>query len=362
MTSLQNAPPSNQLGDFKADPTEVARIKSTIRLSDRAALVGFGDNAQRDVGTYADTILRSILNKDTGDVGDLLSEMLLSVKGLDPTTLKDASFFERLFGGVRRRIEKFKNRFQSVAGQVDRVALELERRQDGLKRDIAMLDQLYDKNLGHLRALENHIDAGEAFVAESEATVLPALERKMEAAEGTAAQLAAQELSDTRQAVDRLSRKVHDLKLSRVVAMQTLPQIRLIQNGNSTLADKLQASIMTTIPTWKNQMTVALALHRQESALAMQKEIADTTNAMLKKNAEQLRSGATGIERETQRGIVDIDALAKVNEELIGTINDILAIQSQGRQERLQAEQEMKRIEGELKQSLTTSIEQTRAH
>ena len=164
--------------------------------------------------------------------------------------------------------------------------------------------------------------------------------------------MVAQELNDLRQSVDRLERKVHDLKLSRVVAMQTMPQIRLIQNGDAALVEKLQSSVAMTIPAWKNQMTTALALHRQEEALELQRKVSETTNELLKRNAEQLRSGMTGIERETQRGIVDIETLAQVNRQFIDTINEVLQIQREGRDRRQAAEAEMTRIEAELKRTL----------
>ena len=341
------------------DPALVSRIRGEIRLNDRAQLISFGDQAQRDVASYADQILRSTINRESGPVGNLLTNLLTSVNKLDPDSLPNVSFFERLFGGLKAKLFKFKEQFQTLAGQVDRIALDLERQQDSMRRDIAMLDGLYDRNLDHLRQLEAYIVAGTELVAEAKRTSVLELERRLAAAgDGVGGQMVAQELNDLRQSVDRLERKVHDLKLSRVVAMQTMPQIRLIQNGDAALAEKLQSSITATIPTWKNQMTIALALNRQEEALALQRKVSETTNEMLKKNAEQLRSGMTGIEREAQRGILDVETLAQVNRQFVDTVNEVLQIQRDGRQRRQAAETELQRIEAELKRTLAQGIPQ----
>jgi uncharacterized protein YaaN involved in tellurite resistance len=354
----QKADPGTDVA-LSPDPALVGRIRGEIRLTDRAQLVSFGDGAQRDVASYADQILRNTLNRDSGTVGNLLTELLTAVNKLDPASLRSESFVERMFGGLKAKLLRFKEQFSTLASQVDRVSLELERQQDTLRRDIAMLDGLYDRNLNHLRQLEAYIVAGSEVVAEAQRSEIPALEQRVAAAgDGVAGQMAAQELNDLRQSVDRLDRKVHDLKLSRVIAMQTMPQIRLIQNGDAALAEKLQSSITATIPTWKNQMTIALALNRQEEALSLQRKVSETTNEMLKRNAEQLRTGMTGIEREAQRGIVDVETLAQVNRQFVDTVNEVLQIQRDGRQRRQAAEVELQRIEAELKRTLAQGIPQ----
>jgi uncharacterized protein YaaN involved in tellurite resistance len=338
---------------LRPEPSMVAEIKAGIDLKNRAQLISFGDGAQREVAAFADRILSQTLNRDTGPMGGLLSDMMLKVKGLDPKSLEKLGFFERIFGGLKAKVERFKSEFTNVAAQIDRIALELQNQQETLKRDIAMLDGLHAKNLEQMKTLEAFIIAGTEYLEDARKTMIPELEAKASSApEGVEGQLAAQELSDARQALERLEKKLHDLKISRVIALQALPQIRLVQSGNSTLVEKLQSSVATTIPTWKNQMTIALAIHRQREALEMQKSVSDATNRMLKENAERLRSGAVEIERESQRGIVDVETLTKVNNELIGTINDVLRIQEEGRQQRKTAETEMKRIESELKDTL----------
>lgn len=335
------------------DVALVSKIKGEIDLADRAQLISFGDTAQREVAAFADRILSETLNKDTGPVGNLLSDMMLKVKGLDPKSLDKLGFFERIFGGLKAKVERFKSQFTTVAAQIDRIAIELQSQQEILKRDIAMLDGLHGKNLDQMKMLEAFIVAGTEYVEEARTKLLPELEQKVQSAgEGAEGQLAAQALNDARQALERLEKKIHDLKLSRVIALQALPQIRLVQSGNATLVEKLQSSVATTIPTWKNQMTIALAIHRQREALELQKNVSEATNQMLRDNAERLRAGTVEVEQESQRGVVDIETLTKVNDELIGTINDVLRIQEEGREQRKAAEVEMKRIEGELKDTL----------
>jgi uncharacterized protein YaaN involved in tellurite resistance len=338
---------------IRPDPALVARIKGEIQLTNATAIATFGGDAQRDVASFADTILRSTANRDSGPIGDLVTAMIESVNKLDPDSLRRASLIGRLFGGVKRKVLQFREAFQSLASQVDRISLELERNQDALKRDTAMLDGLFEKSLAQLRYLEAYIAAGGERLDEERKTTLSSLERDAQGkGDGVAGQIPALALNDFRQALDRLERKLHDLKLSRVMALQTLPQIRLIQNGNVALVEKLQSSLTQTIPAWKQQMTVALALHTQSEALRLQRQVSETTNEMLRKNAEQLRIGTAGIEREVQRGIVDVETLAQVQRDFTATLNEVLAIQRDGRSKRLAAEKEMLRIEAELKSTL----------
>lgn len=343
--------------DARPSSALVAEIRAGIDLDDRAAVSEFGEHAQRAVAEFADSVLRETMNKDAGPIGELLGDMLAKVQGLAPDRLKEQGLVEKLLGGTRRKVVRFKEQFGTVAAQVDRIAIALDRERDGLRRDVAMLDQFYLRNLEHLRQLEAHIEAGERHAAEYEAAELPRLEQAARRAEGGESHLAAQRLSDARQAVERFQRRLHDLKLSRAVAQQSLPQIRLIQGGNEALIDKLQSSISTTIPTWKNQMTIALALHRQENALNLDREVADATNAMLRKNAEMLKTGSLELERQAQRGVVDVETLQETNRKLVETISGVLEIQRGGNERRRQAEQQLQRIEADLKDALTAASE-----
>jgi len=338
---------------LQPDPALVKRLKDELQLSDSTRIATFGSEAQREVASFADSILSDTANRDSGPIGDLITSMIVSVKKLDPDSLRDASFLDRLAGGIKAKVVRFREEFRSLASQVDRISLEIERNQDVLKRDVAMLDGLFAKSLDQLKFLEAYIVAGGERIEEERRTSLVALEQSAAAASaGAAGQIAAQQLSDFRQALDRLERRLHDLKLSRVMAMQTLPQIRLIQNGNVALVEKLQSSLTQTIPAWKQQMTVALALHNQSEALELQRKVSETTNEILRKNAEQLRAGTAGIEKEVQRGIVDVETLAQVQRDFATTLNEVLAIQQEGRAKRMAAEREMLRIEKDLKATL----------
>src|SRR5262245_40655342 len=225
------------------DPALVERLKGEIQLADSTRIATFGSEAQREVQSFADSILRDTANRDSGQIGELITAMILSVHKLDPDSLKNASFFQRLFGGIKGKVIRFREQFTSLASQVDRISLELERKQDVLKRDVAMLDGLFAKSLDQLKFLEAYVVAGTARLEQEKRTHLAELEQKATAAGATGGQIAAQQLNDFRQALDRLERRIHDLKLSRVMALQTLPQIRLIQNGNVALVEKLQSSI-----------------------------------------------------------------------------------------------------------------------
>lgn len=336
------------------DPDLIHRIRQDIRLDDRAFLTRYGDEAQRGVAEFADTILHATLNKDSGAVGDLLTDLIGTVKRLDPASLEKTGLLDRLWGGAKARLLRFKEQFSTLGAQVERIALELERRSDDLRRDIAMLDGLFARNLAQMRELEAYIAAGEQVIAETRRERLPALEARARAAgtETSEGPLLAQQAADLAQSVERLERKVHDLKLSRTIALQAMPQIRLVQNGDAALVEKLQASLATTIPTWKNGMTIALALHRQDEALRLQRAVSDTTNALLRANAERLKAGRAGIEREVQRGVVDVETLSAVNRDFLETIDAVLAIQREGRDKRRAAEAELQRIEAELKRKL----------
>lgn len=345
--------PPGEVG-LAPDPALVERIRDEIRLDDRAFLTRYGDGAQRGVAEFADTVLHATLNKDSGAVGDLLTDLIGTVKRLDPASLEKTGLLDRLWGGAKARLLRFKEQFSSLGAQVERIALELERRSDDLQRDIAMLDGLFARNLAQMRELEAYIVAGEQAVAEARTVRLPALEAQARGADGQSSEgaLLAQQAADLAQSVERLERKVHDLKLSRTIALQAMPQIRLVQNGDAALVEKLQASLVTTIPTWKNGMTIALALHRQDEALRLQRAVSDTTNALLRANAERLKVGRAEIEREVQRGVVDVETLSAVNRDFIETIDAVLAIQREGRDQRRAAEAELQRIEAELKRKL----------
>jgi uncharacterized protein YaaN involved in tellurite resistance len=344
---------AHPLPDLAPDPAMVERIRSGIRLQDRSSIVRFGEASQRDVASFADGVLRQVMNKDSGPVGDLLADMLQKAQGLDPADLADLGFLDRLRGGIEAKVARYKGRFGNVETQVDRIKLQLERHSDILLRDIATLDGLFDRNIVQLVGLEAHIVAGTQAIEDARSHELPDLRRRAsEAGDGIEGQVLAQQASDLAQAIERMDKRVHDLKLSRIVTLQAMPQIRMVQNGDAILVEKLQTSITTALAIWKNGMVIALAQHNKKGAERAATAVDDTTNALLRRNAEMLRTGTAEVERAAQRGVVDVDTLAYVNMQFIETIREVLSIQREGSQAREAAKPELLRIERELKQTV----------
>lgn len=331
----------------------VADLKAGINITDSAQVLQYGAQVQNGIADFADSVLKTVAAKDSGQVGETLTDLLMKVKGLDADSLaQKPGFFGRLFGSVQSEVAKFLGRYEKVSSQIDRIVLQLEQTKDQLLRDVVMLDMLFERNLENFRNLNLHIRAGEELIAETRATILPDLEKAAADPDPTQAQIAAQKLNDVRQAVDRFEKKLQDLRLSKTVTLQTMPQIRLIQGNDTVLVEKIQSSILNTIPIWKNQMVIGISIARQQGALELQREVTDATNEMLKKNAALLKQGSIEVVREAERGIVDVETLQQVNRDLISTIDEVLKIQAEGRTKRKQAEAELVTIENELKARL----------
>lgn len=335
------------------DPAKIAAIKSDIKISDTAQITAFGERAQKEVAGFADRILAQARNRELGDTGALLSDVIAKAKGLDPAALTKQDFFSRLFGGLRRQIFRFQSRFETVAAQIDRITVELEKRIDILRRDVTMLDGLHDQTRDSITALDTYIAAGKAYAEDFRKGPLAELESKAKAIQnGTADMMAAQQYQDAVQALDRLEKRVMYLQQARQIAIQQLPQIRIVQSGDTTLVESLQASINLTIPAWKQKMVLLLGLTRQEEALGLQKTVTDTTNQMLRQASEMMKTQAIEIERQSQKGIVDIETLAQTNQDLIDTISGVLQVQAEGRKNRAAIEQELERQTQALKAAL----------
>jgi uncharacterized protein YaaN involved in tellurite resistance len=337
-----------------ADASAVARIKTEIDISDRSRIVTFGERAQRSVVEFADRILAQTQNRELGTTGKLLSDILGKARALDPATLKDSGFFGRLFSSTEARLRRFTEQFGDVASQVDRVCVELDRNKEVLRRDIALLDDLYDQTRTALGALDSHIAAGKAFVGEFRGGKLIELEQaaKLQGSSGDAV-LAAQTYQDAVQALDRLEKRIFYLQQARQIGIQQLPQIRIVQSGDETLIENLQATTELTIPVWKQKMILLLGLNRQKSALELQKTVTDATNEMMRQASEMMKTQAIEIEKQSQRGIVDIQTLEKTNRDLIETISGVLNVQAQGRTKRAEIEQRMAQLTDELRSAVT---------
>ncbi|PWR24130.1 toxic anion resistance protein [Zavarzinia compransoris] len=339
------------------EPAELAtigEIKSRLDLTDSAQVLQFGGKVQANIAEFADGILKTVAAKDSGVVGETLSDLMAKVRDIDAESLsKSGGFLGRLFGSAKNEIGKFLGRYEKVSSQIDRIVLKLEETKDQLLRDVVMLDMLFDRNRENFKALNLHIRAGEELLAETQAKLLPVLEAAANDPDPGLAQINAQKLNDVRQALDRFEKKLQDLRLSKTVTLQTMPQIRMIQANDTVLVEKIQSSILNTIPIWKNQMVIAISIARSQGALELQRKVTDTTNELLKKNAELLKQGTIGVAREAERGIVDIETLQTVNRDLISTIDEVIKIQTEGRTKRRQAEAELVKIETDLKNRLT---------
>lgn len=337
---------------------KVAAIRDGIDLMDSQTSLQFGSQAQQNIAEFSDSILTNIRSKDSGYVGDLLSSLVVKVKGFDATD--DDSFIKKipLLGSLVSSAQNKLAAYEKVSVQVDKIQGELDKARTAMFKDIVMFDTLYEKNLEYFKALQLYIVAGEEKLQELQTVTIPQL--RAQAAQSNDP-MAVQVVSDFENAVSRFEKKVHDLKLSKTIAIQTAPQIRLIQNNDKVLVDKVQSAIYNTIPLWKSQMVIALGLSRQQQVLKMQQDITNTTNELLKKNAEMLKQNTIETAKENERGIVDIETLKKVNDDLISTIEETIKIQQEGRAKRKAAEAELVNIEGRLKQTLLTHMNTPKA-
>ncbi|MBN2546643.1 MAG: toxic anion resistance protein [Spirochaetes bacterium] len=341
------------INHFNAEEKKkINEISSQINLEDSQGIIVYGVGAQRDISSFADTILNEIRAKDTSYVGDILTDLVVKVKDLKVDSLGGNKGFLSglpLIGNLLNSIKKFIAKFDKLNVQIDKIVDNLDKSRMTLLKDITLMDNLYQKNQDYLKNLDLFIAAGQEKIKELNNKVIPELKAKADKSNDPKD---AQKVQDYVQALNRFEKKIYDLKLSRIIAIQTSPQVRLIQSNNQVLVEKIQSSILNTIPLWKNQIVIAISLFKQKKALELQKEVSKTTDELLKKNSELLKQSAVDIARESERGIVEIDTLKKVNSDLITTIEETLRIQKEGRMKRQQAETELIKLESDLKQKL----------
>lgn len=333
------------------DRKRIDEIKDNIDLVNSQTALQFGINAQRNIAEFSDNILSNIRSKDSGYIGDLLSNLVVKVKSFDIEDNKKSSFVKKIpiIGSLVGNAKSMMAEYDKLSVQVDKIQGELDKARMTMLKDIVMFDNMYERNLEYFKELQLYIKAGEEKIIELQEKTIPKL--RMEAM-NSQNQMAVQVVSDFENAVSRFEKKIHDLKLSKTIAIQTAPQIRLIQNNDKVLVDKVQSAIYNTIPLWKSQIVIALGLAKQQKVLQMQREITDTTNELLRRNAEMLKQNTIETAKETERGIVDIETVKKVNEDLISTIEETITIQKEGRERRKLAETELMEIEDRLKQTL----------
>lgn len=324
--------------------TRAKDIAKGISLTDSQAIIQFGVGAQSKISGFADTMLGQIRSHDTGYVGESLTELMLRVKDVKVDSLSGGG--QNWLSNIFNSVQRFMARYEKLETQIEKIVNSLGDARMKLLRDITMLDQLYGKNLEYLKELDVFISAGIMKIDEMKATTLPELEALVKTSNDPAD---TQKLNDFTQFLNRFEKKIYDLKLSRMIGIQSAPQIRLIQNNDQALVEKIQSSIMTTIPLWKNQIVIAISLLRQKKAVELQKAVTDTTNELLTKNSEMLKTGTVAVATEMERGIVEIETLKKVNDDLLSTIDETLRIQKEGKAKRAAAEAELAKIESDLK-------------
>ena len=330
-----------------AEKQAVAEFAKKIDITDSNQVLQYGAAAQKNVAGFSENALSSVRTKDLGEVGKSLSELVVELKGFGEEEEKKGLF--GFFKKTGNKLEAMKAQYSKVEANVDKIARELEQHQVTLLKDVAMFDQMYELNLKYYKELTMYILAGKRKLADVQANELPALKAK---AEATGAQEDAQAYNDLVQMCDRFEKKLHDLELTRMISVQMGPQTRLLQNNDTLMVEKIQSSLVNTIPLWKSQMVLALGLEHGRQATAAQSAVTNMTNELLKKNADMLKMGTIETAREAERSVVDIETLQHTNEQLISTLDEVLNIQKEGAAKRRAAEAELGRIEGELKQKL----------
>ena len=333
-----------------AQRSEVNAVKNKIDFTDTASLLQYGNAAQKNIADFSDSVLSSTRTKDAGEVGGLLKELVTNAREFEHVE-EGGSFLSKIpiVGSMVKKADDMKMRYDKISTQIARIEGGLENAKQKMMKDIVLYDTLYEKNLEYFKQLEIYIRAGEEKVAEMRQQTLPKLEAQAAVSNNP---MAAQVVQDFKGTLDRFEKKVTDLKITKTIAVQTAPQIRLIQNNDKILADRVQSAIYNTIPLWKNQMVIALGLSHQQNVLKMQQRVNDMTNELLKKMAEMLKQSSIGTAKENQRSIVDIETVKKVNDELIATIQETVRIQDEGHTKRMAAEKELEAIENRLKETM----------
>lgn len=335
------------------DRTKIDQIKNQIDLRNSQLSSVYGTNAQKGIAQFSEQILSEVRSKDAGEVGELMTDLLVKVNDVDIQNFGEKSLIDKLFGGPKKQVEKYLARYQNMETQIDKISAQLETARMELLKDIGVFDKLYEQNIDYFKDLERYIIAGEEAVAEMRSQTLPALYKDAESSDEP---MAMQVVRDFEENVNRFEKRIFDLKTSKAVALQTAPQIKLIQNNDQLLVDKITDSVNNTIPLWKSQVVIALGLNRQQEIVNMQKQVSDTTNELLRRNSENLRNSTVEIQKEAQRSTIDVDTIKEVNQNLIATINESVQIQRDAANQRKLAEKELIDIQNELREELAKTL------
>jgi uncharacterized protein YaaN involved in tellurite resistance len=333
-----------------AEQNMVAEFAKQIDVTNANQILMYGAGAQQNIANFSENALNNVRNKDLGEIGDALSGLVVELRTLNfDDSDEDKGFFVKLFRKGKSQLEELKAQYTEVEGNVDKITTVLEQHQIALLKDVAMLDEMYALNLQYYKELSMYIIAGRKRLEEVRANDVEALRQKA-AASGNAED--AQAYNDLVNMCDRFEKKLHDLELSRTVSLQMGPQTRMLQNNDVMMVEKIQSSLVNTIPLWKSQMVLALGLENARRATEAQTAVSEMTNELLKRNADKLKQGSVEIAKEAERSIIDIETLQYTNEQLIATLDEVMQIQRDGAVKRKEAEAELRRIEGELKAKL----------
>ena len=352
--SVQAAPAQEKaprLDDSQLTPAErqaIDEFEKQLDVSNPDHVLLFGADAQKKIADFSDAALEAVKTQDTGEVGEMLVNLVTELKGFE-SDAEEPKGLRRLFYNANAHMEGMKARYTKVSGNVENIAASLEQYQVQLLKDVAMFNRLYQQNADYFRQLTLYIIAGDEKLEQVREGELKAL---LDKAEASGDAMDAQKANDLAAQCDRFEKKLHDLKLTRQVSMQMAPQIRLLQNNDSLLVERIQSTLSNTLPLWKSQMVLSLGLHHSQQALKAQQAVTDMTNELLRKNAETLKMGTIETAKEAERGIVDIETLVQTNQSLIDTINEVMKIQSEGHAKRIEAEKTLYQMENELKRQL----------
>lgn len=332
----------------EAERTAVLEFAKKIDITDTNQIMQYGSSAQKNIADFSGAALENVRTKDLGEVGAMLGNLVVELKDLD-FDMEEKKGILGLFKRATNKIATLKSQYDKAEVNVDKITEALEGHQVVLLKDMAMLDKMYELNQAYFKELSMYILAGKERIKQARENELPALKT---AAEKSGLPEDAQAANDFSNMINRFEKKIHDLELTRIISIQMSPQIRLIQNNDTMMVEKIQTSISNTIPLWKSQMVLALGIAHSQQAMEAQREVTNVTNELLKRNADMLKTGSVEVAKESERGIVDLETLKYTNESLISTLEEVRQIQAEGSQKRREAELELGRIEDELKKKL----------
>ena len=332
----------------KEEKEAIEEFNSKLDINDAAQILQYGVAAQEKISKFSDSILEDVKTKNTGEVGNLLADLVSQIKSFDKdiSGTSKKNFIAKLFSSAKKEFDYIVAKYSKIEKNIDTIEGGLEKDKVQMLKDITVFDTMYEKNLEYFKEISLYIIAGDKKLEELRTVELPKLK---EAAEKSGDQIDVQKVNDMEALINRFEKKIYDLKTTRIISIQMAPQIRLLQNNEAELVEKIQRSITNTIPLWKNQMVLALGINNAKNALKSQQAVSKLTNEMLVKNSETLKQGSIDIARESERAIVDIETLQKTNQDLIETLDSVIAIHEEGRAKRKEAEATLEDIEKELK-------------